>query len=359
MFDRILLTGDLHGIREDLLRLLRAYRLGERDLLLVTGDFGFVMRNTYREEAFLDDLMREFSCTIAFVLGNHEHYPRIYGYPTKPWCGGKARFIRERVIALVNGEVYTIPTAEGDKTVFAMGGAASTDRGFNQNRYATLFYGVSRERISPFLVRRDAYDHQKKMADALVVTDREDCYRLIDAIAAILYRRLGGILKRIFACYDECLTRDRDERRSFFAEMIQKSFGEAYQKEVREALAGYREELFSLFASFGYEGDTVALVLKEGTWFKEELPTGEDYRNATANLKRHGMAVDYIISHTLPREMILRHGITPYPVDAELTGFLEWVMYETDFKHHFGGHFHEDAAVGDKHTLVYREVHIL
>ena len=92
------------------------------------------------------------------------------------------------------------------------------------------------------------------------------------------------------------------------------------------------------------------------SWWKEELPTNEEYKEATENLKAHDFKVDYIISHTAPSEIIRRMGITPDPHDAELTGFLEWVMYETDFKKWFFGHFHSDEEIGEKHRALLFDV---
>ena len=96
---------------------------------------------------------------------------------------------------------------------------------------------------------------------------------------------------------------------------------------------------------------------KEGlSWWREELPTNEEYKEATANLKAHDFKVDYIISHTAPSEIIRRMGVTPDLHDAELTGFLEWVMYEADFKKWFFGHFHSDEEVGEKHRALLFDV---
>ena len=68
------------------------------------------------------------------------------------------------------------------------------------------------------------------------------------------------------------------------------------------------------------------------------------------------MNVDYIITHTLPREMILRLGKYPDAHDMELTGFLEWIMYEVDFKHWYCGHWHDDKELNDQFTILWFDV---
>ena len=82
------------------------------------------------------------------------------------------------------------------------------------------------------------------------------------------------------------------------------------------------------------------------SWWKEELPTNEEYAEATKNLKANGFSVDYIISHTAPKEIIRKMGSNPdFTKDSELTGFLEWVMYETNYLQWFFGHWHIDKKI--------------
>ena len=40
----------------------------------------------------------------------------------------------------------------------------------------------------------------------------------------------------------------------------------------------------------------------------------------------------------------------------ELTGFLEWIMYEVQFKKWFFGHWHFDREVGEKFRAVWFDV---
>lgn len=88
---------------------------------------------------------------------------------------------------------------------------------------------------------------------------------------------------------------------------------------------------------------------KDGlSWWKEELPTNGEYREATQNLRETENCVDYIITHTAPREMIRRMGKYPDMHDAELTGFLEWIMYEVKFKKWFFGHWHTDEEFDER-----------
>lgn len=123
-FSMIYLAGDTHGHQQRLLDLIREQMLMAGDLLIVLGDFSFLYRNDERENAFLDRLEREQSCTIAFIDGNHENFPAIYAYPQENWCGGKIHRIRKNIVHLMRGQVFQFR----DRKFFTMGGAYSVDR---------------------------------------------------------------------------------------------------------------------------------------------------------------------------------------------------------------------------------------
>ncbi|MBE6880120.1 MAG: metallophosphoesterase [Ruminococcaceae bacterium] len=92
------------------------------------------------------------------------------------------------------------------------------------------------------------------------------------------------------------------------------------------------------------------------SYWEEERPTDAEYKSATENFKKHNKAVDIVITHTAPAEIIRRMGYTPDVHDMELTGFLEWVMYEVKFDRWFFGHWHEDKEIGEKFRAVYLDV---
>ena len=119
------ITGDTHG---DLNRINYAEKynntpLTEADTLIICGDFGFIFDGGKLEREKLD-LLEEKPYTICFVDGNHENFDLLDTYPEVGFHGGKAHRIRENIYHLMRGEIYEL---EG-KSVFAMGGAYSTDR---------------------------------------------------------------------------------------------------------------------------------------------------------------------------------------------------------------------------------------
>ncbi len=106
----------------------------------------------------------------------------------------------------------------------------------------------------------------------------------------------------------------------------------------------------------GYSRDRY--MRKEGiSWWQRELPNDEDYKEAVRNLEKNCFEVDYIISHTAPREIIRMMGFNPDFKEGELSGFLEWIMYRAEYKRWFFGHFHVDREVCLKHrALLFDEI---
>ena len=205
------------------------------DILLITGDFGFLLRDGEkhpRELEKLDTLARK-PYTIAFVDGNHEGFPFLNACPTEVRWGAPVKRLRHNVFWLRRGYIYTIAGIR----FFVMGGAYSPDKAFR-----------------------------------------------------LKYAHISG----------------------------------------------------------------------EAIWFPEELPCPEEYHRAIASLEAAGKKVDYILTHTAPRSIIPRliHAM-PDPHDAELTGFLDWVCHEVEFRGWYFGHFHEDLHLDDRLVAVFRQVHCL
>lgn len=104
-----------------------------------------------------------------------------------------------------------------------------------------------------------------------------------------------------------------------------------------------------------YSIDRYMRRLNESYW-EEEIPNDAEYKEAANNLKKVDYKVDYVVTHTAPRELVLKMGYYPVPHDMELTGFLEWVMYQTEYKDWFFGHWHIDKDYEKMHALLNRVI---
>lgn len=131
----IYIRGDTHGqigqFSEDVMPGESSWT--QEDILLVTGDFGYVFmgeENYISEKNNLDTLARK-PYTILFIDGNHEGFQFLKQYPEEIRYGAPVRRIRNNIFWLQRGYVYSI---EG-RTFFVMGGAYSVDRVFRQQYF--------------------------------------------------------------------------------------------------------------------------------------------------------------------------------------------------------------------------------
>lgn len=87
------------------------------------------------------------------------------------------------------------------------------------------------------------------------------------------------------------------------------------------------------------------------SWWKEELPSEEEYAEGLKNLEAVGNRVDVILSHCAPSSIqdIISGGF--YQKDR-LTDYLDQVREQCSFRRWFFGHYHENRGVGEQFTLL-------
>ncbi len=88
-------------------------------------------------------------------------------------------------------------------------------------------------------------------------------------------------------------------------------------------------------------------------WWKEELPTDEEMTHALENLAGHNNKVDFVLTHSAPREISTLAGTTETNI---LTEFLDEVMERITFEKWYFGHHHKNKNVTPKFTLLYDKV---
>ena len=91
------------------------------------------------------------------------------------------------------------------------------------------------------------------------------------------------------------------------------------------------------------------------SWWRQEQPSNAEYDHARETLESLDYKVDYVLTHTIPESFIHRLGLVPDRHDAQLTGYLEWLYRELDFKQWFAGHFHENKDFGN-FRILYQDV---
>lgn len=86
--------------------------------------------------------------------------------------------------------------------------------------------------------------------------------------------------------------------------------------------------------------------VNHSSWWKEELPSDDEYKEATVNLDKHNWNVDVILSHCGPNSIGKKiPGLEINYRCDRLTDFLEEVMNKCKYKVWFMGHYHRDLTL--------------
>ncbi len=95
------------------------------------------------------------------------------------------------------------------------------------------------------------------------------------------------------------------------------------------------------------------------SWWSQELPTFAELDEGLANLKKHANKVDYIITHACGQralaypKMRAVAGIKSACMEAHLLSNFEDAV---EFKHWYFGHYHINARLSDKYTVLFDEI---
>jgi len=91
------------------------------------------------------------------------------------------------------------------------------------------------------------------------------------------------------------------------------------------------------------------------SWWKEEMPSDEEYMTARENLEKNNWEVDYIITHCCPShiEDIVGQGMFS---NDKLTDFFNEVSGKCDFKYWFFGHYHDNRIISQRYMMLYEQI---
>ena len=90
------------------------------------------------------------------------------------------------------------------------------------------------------------------------------------------------------------------------------------------------------------------------SWWRQELPSDEEYSEALQNLERYNWQVDYIITHCAPTSIALA-GSRHNEADR-LTDFLQEVRERATYHYWLFGNYHDNRAIDEKHILLWEQI---
>ncbi len=90
------------------------------------------------------------------------------------------------------------------------------------------------------------------------------------------------------------------------------------------------------------------------SWWKEELPSAEEYKTAHDTLENANWTVDYIITHCCPTPV--QQKIREDMETNALTDFFNEIRTRCKFKYWFFGHYHSNLIIEKKYILLYEQI---
>ncbi|MBP3360770.1 MAG: metallophosphoesterase [Clostridia bacterium] len=137
-------------------------------------------------------------------------------------------------------------------------------------------------------------------------------------------------------------------------------FGNSYVHKVDEGIFHLmRGEIYTIdnkkIFTFGGAASHDKENRKEGrNWWREEMPSCDEYKRAEESLLKNDFSVDYIITHSAPES--IQSKIAPAYEKNELTDFLESIKDKTIYNKWFFGHYHKDIICDEKHIGIFNEI---
>ena len=113
-------------------------------------------------------------------------------------------------------------------------------------------------------------------------------------------------------------------------------------------------ESYRFFTMGGAKSHDTNHRINHISWWRQELPSDEEYSEALQNLERYNWQVDYIITHCAPTSIALM-GSRHNEADR-LTDFLQEVRERAKYYYWLFGHYHDNKAVNEKHILLWEQI---
>lgn len=113
-------------------------------------------------------------------------------------------------------------------------------------------------------------------------------------------------------------------------------------------------ESYRFFTMGGAKSHDTNHRINHISWWRQELPSDEEYIEALQNLERYNWQVDYIITHCAPTSIALM-GSRHNEADR-LTDFLQEVRERAKYHYWLFGHYHDNKAIDEKHILLWEQI---
>jgi len=97
------------------------------------------------------------------------------------------------------------------------------------------------------------------------------------------------------------------------------------------------------------------------SWWRQEMPSMNEYWRGLEAMKQKDFNVDYILTHSCSHSTFkklqsmfdMNHKVDEG--EKPLRDYLEWIEQDSDYKEWHFGHFHIDSRIDDRHWCHYNE----
>jgi hypothetical protein len=122
-----------------------------------------------------------------------------------------------------------------------------------------------------------------------------------------------------------------------------------------------RGQIFELknikfFTFGGARSVDIALRKENVSWWKQEMPSEEEYQEGINNLEKNNWTVDYIFTHDCCNQLkdIL---LWENSKSTDLNIYFDYLETKVNHKNWYFGHYHQEGTFQDKkHTVLYNDV---
>jgi hypothetical protein len=90
------------------------------------------------------------------------------------------------------------------------------------------------------------------------------------------------------------------------------------------------------------------------SYWEEEVPSSEEMSYASQNLTKYNNKIDYVITHTIPRDLLPILGFDQREIDPT-TSFLNFIASTVHFDQWYCGHMHIDKDIS-KYSLLWNRI---
>jgi len=94
------------------------------------------------------------------------------------------------------------------------------------------------------------------------------------------------------------------------------------------------------------------------SWWHEEVSSHKEFYYAMENLKNVKYCVDYVLTHTAPKDVLNKYFNSERYNDPTAI-MLQQIYNVITFKHWYFGHMHEDKKLNDEFTVCYNKHYII